>query len=144
MEDEKNEKEAMEKKEICGAKFELDKNDEKCEQLDCETGDEMECTYSIDQSNTVTVKEMKFPKLYYGSVNVSNRESTVEVVPLSAYPNEKREKVILWKAGENSKKKIHPRKGDTVKFRLQFADNEWHPKALRIMPHSQLFCLFFF
>ncbi|ETO00165.1 hypothetical protein RFI_37294, partial [Reticulomyxa filosa] len=116
MEDEKNEKKAMEKKEIvlittgsstvkaflkvlstssketCGAKFELNKNDDEWERLDCETGDEMECTYSIDQSNAVTVKEMKVPKFYSESVNVSNKESTVEVVPLSAYPNEKREK----------------------------------------------------
>ncbi|ETO04384.1 hypothetical protein RFI_33017 [Reticulomyxa filosa] len=76
-----------------GIKIELDLNDKKWEDLGCETGDEMECLYIRDQNNAITVKEMKLPKLYSGRVSVSSRESTVEVVPLSAYPNEKHEKV---------------------------------------------------
>ncbi|ETO00873.1 hypothetical protein RFI_36568 [Reticulomyxa filosa] len=108
MEDEKNENETSENKETVVIsiesstvqallKIELDQNDEKWEDLRCETGDEMECIYAIDKNNTVTVKEMKLPKLYSGKVCVSSKESTVEVVPFSTYPSEKREKVCNMK-----------------------------------------------
>ncbi|ETO07675.1 hypothetical protein RFI_29713 [Reticulomyxa filosa] len=179
MEDEKNEKADVEKKEIvliskgyavieAFLKVELDLNDEKWEDLRCETGDEMECTYTIDENNTVIVKEMKFPKLYSGRVHVSSKESIVEVVPSSTYPSGKCERVrvdkkqknsichmlynfgasfymliVLWKAEESSKKEINPREGDIIKFRLRFVNNEWHPKDLKIAPHNPPFCFFF-
>ncbi|ETO17805.1 hypothetical protein RFI_19507 [Reticulomyxa filosa] len=131
MEDEKNERKAMEKKETvliskgystvetllkCDKKIELDLSDEKWEDLRCETGDEMECTYTIDQNNTITVKKMKLPKLYSGKVCVSSKESTVEVVPFSTCSSEKREKVVLWKVGRDQGMKEQPREGDTVDF----------------------------
>ncbi|ETO26042.1 hypothetical protein RFI_11094 [Reticulomyxa filosa] len=172
MEDEKKGMEDTQKKEVvlisneCGKKIELDLNDEKWSSLRCETGDEMECTYIMDQNNTIIVEDMKFPDLYSGKVYVSSKESIVEVIPLFTRPSEKREKVrnfmntktnyatcfqilesffiLLWKAGEDSKQRIHPREGDIVRFQLQFANNEWHPKALKIMPHNPLFCFFFF
>ncbi|ETO16868.1 hypothetical protein RFI_20472 [Reticulomyxa filosa] len=118
----------------------VDLNNEKWESMDIQLGDEVKCSYLIDDSGQVVIQSINFPEMYSGQVHVSNREAVIEISPLSA-SKEGPQKVIFWKYASKSAMEISPRDGDTLKFRLQFVKNEWQPKKVKLVPHNPPFCV---
>ncbi|ETO29478.1 hypothetical protein RFI_07643, partial [Reticulomyxa filosa] len=123
----------------------VDPNNEKWESVDMQLGDEVKCSYLIDDNGQVVMQSINYPEMYSGQVHVSNREAIIEISPLSA-PKEGPQKVsviivIFWKYASKSAMEVSPRHGDTLKFRLQFVKNEWHPKKVKLVPHIPPFCV---
>ncbi|ETO02759.1 viral A-type inclusion protein, partial [Reticulomyxa filosa] len=126
-------------------------SDEKWKHLQIEEGDEIECCYSINESSTVTIHDIQFPKMYSKDVSVTSKESTTQIVPYSGGQEQKisvlhfkkyccmEKKVIFWKAGATPISKVEPRKDDIVQFRLRLINNEWHPINVTLQPHTPPF-----
>ncbi|ETO30676.1 hypothetical protein RFI_06443 [Reticulomyxa filosa] len=105
----------------------VDLNNEKWENVDMQLGDEVKCSYLIDDSGQVVIQSINFPEILHNMI----------CLVLIDY---KIKGDILEIRKQISDGNI-PKNGDTLKFRLQFVKNEWHPKKVKLVPHNPPFCV---
>ncbi|ETO02242.1 hypothetical protein RFI_35194 [Reticulomyxa filosa] len=107
---------------------EIDLNNEKWKNLEIKEGDEIECCYSINEANTVTIQDITFPEMY-STKNGSKQcvyvyykyfETMFTFCSIFKMLLGMVIKVVFWKAGATPTSEEEPRKDDIVQFRLRF------------------------